>query len=435
MFKKRITKKLEKYVKKYFKHHQNIKLIVVAGSVGKTSSKLAIATLLNEKYRVRLHTGNHNTHLSAPIAILGIDYPGNPRSFWEWHKVFKAARKRIKSPSENEPQVIIQELGTDRPGDIERFSDYLLPDIAVITAVTPEHMEFFENMNAVAREELSAANFAKIAILNRDAISSEYSNLITNPNFSTYGTTVSAEYSFEVDDLNLVEGYIGKMNTVEFGQIPVKIKVFGEHSLLPVTSAVAVAAKMGLAPDEIISGLAKIQPVFGRMNFLRGVEDSILIDDTYNSSPAAAEAALRTLYNLHVPSRIAILGDMNELGAISAVEHQKIGNFCDPLSLSWVITVGDKANQFLAVAARNRGCQVKTCANAIEAATFARKVMEKGCAILLKGSQGGIFLEEATKILLKDKSDISKLVRQDEKWVREKNDFFETFSNFEEDEV
>ena len=61
--------------------------------------------------------------------------------------------------------------------------------------------------------------------------------------------------------------------------------------------------------------------------------------------------------------------------------------------------------------------------------------MEKGCAILLKGSQGGIFLEEATKILLKDKSDISKLVRQDEKWVREKNDFFETFSNFEEDEV
>ena len=91
MFKKRITKKLEKYVKKYFKQHQNIKLIVVAGSVGKTSSKLSIATLLNEKYRVRLHTGNHNTHLSAPIAILGIDYPGNPRSFWEWHKVFKAA--------------------------------------------------------------------------------------------------------------------------------------------------------------------------------------------------------------------------------------------------------------------------------------------------------------------------------------------------------
>ena len=204
---------------------------------------------------------------------------------------------------------------------------------------------------------------------------------------------------------------------------------------MPVTSAVAVAAKMGLASDEIISGLAKIQPVFGRMNFLRGVEDSILIDDTYNSSPAAAEAALRTLYNLHVPSRIAILGDMNELGSISAVEHQKIGNFCDPLSLSWVITVGDKANQFLAAAARNRGCQVKTCANAIEAATFARKVMEKGCAILLKGSQGGIFLEEATKILLKDKSDISKLVRQDEKWTREKNDFFETFSNFEEDEV
>ena len=435
MFKKRIIKKLERYVKKYFKRHQDIKLIVVAGSVGKTSSKLAIATLLNEKYRVRLHTGNHNTHLSAPIAILGIDYPGNPRSFWQWHKVFKTARKRIKSPSENEPQVIIQELGTDHPGDIEEFSKYLAPDIAVITAVAPEHMEFFGDIHAVACEELSAANFAKSAILNRDAISSEYSNLVTNPNFSTYGTTVSAEYSFEIDDLNLSEGYIGKINTAEFGQIPAKIKIFGEHSLLPVTSAVAVAVKMGLTPSEIVSGLSKIQPVPGRMNFLHGVEDSILIDDTYNSSPAATEAALRALYNLHVPSRIAILGSMNELGATSAIEHQKIGQFCDPLSLSWVITVGHEANQFLAPAARSRGCQVKTCSNAIEAAAFARKVMEKGCAVLLKGSQGNIYLEEATKILLRDHSDDKYLVRQDPKWLKIKDEFFESFTSIEEDEV
>ena len=435
MFKKRITKKLEKYVRKYFERHPDIKLITVAGSVGKTSSKLAIATLLNEKYRVRLHSGNHNTHLSAPLAILGIDFPGNPRSFVEWHRVFKAARKRIKAPAETEPQVIIQELGTDKPGDIAEFGRYLLPDIAVITAVSPEHMEFFGNLNAVAREELEAANFAKMAILNRDAISSEFSNFVTNPNFSTYGSLVSADYSFEINDLVLPDGYVGKFNTPEFGQIPAQVRIFGEHSLLPVTSAVAVAVKIGLGANEIQTGLGKIQPVPGRMNFLRGVEKSILIDDTYNSSPAAAEAALRALYNLNVPSRIAILGSMNELGATSAEEHQKIGAFCDPLSLSWVITVGDQANNYLAPAARARGCQVKTCRNAIEAATFAHKVMETGVAVLLKGSQGKIYLEEATKILLADHDDQKYLVRQDKKWLDTKNKFFESFTEVEEDEV
>ena len=435
MIKKRITKKLEKYVKKYFEKHPDIKLVVVAGSVGKTSSKLAIATVLNEKYRVRLHSGNHNTQLSAPLAILGIDFPGNPKSFWEWHRVFKAARKRIKSPSSSEPQVIIQELGTDRPGDIEKFGQYLNPDIAVITSVAPEHMEFFGNLNAVAREELTAANFSKMAIINRDSISSEFSNLITNSNFSTYGTMVSAEYNFEIDDLQLPDGYVGKMNTQEYGQIPAKIRIFGEHSLLPVTSAVAVATKMGLSATEIQSGLSKIQPVPGRMNFLRGVENSILIDDTYNSSPAAVEAALRALYNLRVPSRIAILGSMNELGATSMGEHQTIGTMCDPLSLSWVITVGEDANRYLAPAAKSRGCQVKTCNTAIEAATFAHKIMEKGAAVLLKGSQGDIYLEEATKILLHDQEDAKYLVRQDAKWLEIKREFFEKFTNFEEDEV
>ena len=182
MFKKVIQRKLEKYVRKYFETHPDIKLITVAGSVGKTSTKLAIATLLSQKYRVRLHEGNHNTHLSAPLAILGINFPGNPRNFWQWHKVFSAARKRIKSPSSQEPQIIIQELGTDHPGDIERFSKYLAPNIAVITSVSPEHMEFFGSIDAVAQEELGAASFAEIAILNQDDISPDFFKYVQNSN-------------------------------------------------------------------------------------------------------------------------------------------------------------------------------------------------------------------------------------------------------------
>lgn len=435
MFKQRITKKLENYVKKYFAKHPDIKLVVVAGSVGKTSSKLAIATLLSQKYRVRLHEGNHNTHLSAPLAILGIDFPGNPKSFWEWRRVFKAAKQRIAAPVQTEPQIIIQELGTDRPGDIAQFGRYLSPDLAVITAVTPEHMENFGSLDAVAQEELFAANYAKMALINRDSVAAEFSKYLTTSNFNTYGAFVSAEYSFEIDDFNLEDGYIGKINTPEFGQFPAKVRIFGDHSLLPVTSAVAAAVKMGLSPQEIQAGLAQIQPVPGRMNFLRGVENSLLIDDTYNSSPAAAEAALRALYSLNVPSRIAILGSMNELGTSSPAEHQKIGTLCNPMMLSWVLTVGDEAEQFLAPAARANGCQVKSFRSAIEAATFAHKILEKNAAVLLKGSQGGIYLEEATKILLHNQEDARFLVRQDEKWRKIKQEFFESLNNFEEDEV
>ena len=435
MFKKRITKKLEKYVRKYFTAHPDVRLVVVAGSVGKTSTKRAIATLLNEKYRVRLHQGNHNTHISAPLAILGIDYPGNIRSIWQWRKIFKAARKRIKSPSESEPQVIIQELGTDKPGDIEQFAKYLLPDIAVVTAVTPEHMEFFKTLSAVAREELSAANFSKIAIINRDDISGEFSNYITNYNLFTYGSTSAAEYNYEIDNYTPETGYQGKLNTVEFGQIPANLNVIGEHSIRPIIAASAVAIKLGLSAEEISRGALKIEPVPGRMNVLPGIKDSVIIDDSYNSSPAAAQAALEALYQIQSPSRVAVLGDMNELGESSAEEHQKLGQMCDPLSLSWVITVGKESAQYLAPAARQKGCQVKICRNALEAGAFANKVLEQGSVVLFKGSQGGVFLEEAVKVVLRSTLDEENLVRQEQSWIESKREFFNSFSKFIEEDV
>lgn len=435
MFKKGIQRKLEKYVRKYFETHPDIKLITVAGSVGKTSTKLAIATLLSQKYRVRLHEGNHNTHLSAPLAILGINFPGNPRNFWQWHKVFSAARKRIKSPSSQEPQIIIQELGTDHPGDIERFSKYLAPNIAVITSVSPEHMEFFGSIDAVAQEELGAASFAEIAILNQDDISPDFFKYVRNSNVSTYSSIGGANYNFIANSFSLIDGFGGKIQTPEYGEINVRVKVFGEHSLRPIIGAVAVSAKLGLSSQEIIGGLVSLKPIPGRMNFMRGVKESVLIDDTYNSSPAALEAAIQTLYALSAPSKIAIIGSMNELGESSAFEHQKIGEMLDGISLSWVITVGEQANRFLAPAARLRGCQVYEAKNAIDAGTFAHKIMERGSLVLLKGSQGEVYLEEATKILLLNKEDENLLVRQDEKWKKTKDEFFSSFTEIAEDEV
>ena len=426
MFKKYIQKKLEKYVQKYFAKHPEVKLVVVAGSVGKTSAKTAIATVLSKTYRVRLHDGNHNTGFSAPLAILGIEYPGDVKSFGAWMSVFQAAKERIKAPTDVD--VIIQELGIDRVGDMAGFGAYLRPDIAVVTAVTPEHMEFFGNIETVAKEELSVANFSKIAVINRDDIEGRFADFLTNAAIDTYGTTAAAEYRFEVQDFSLQNGYNGNLIAPEFNQpTSATIHLAGEHSLRPAMAAATVGIKLGMLPADIAAGLAEVRAVPGRMNVLRGVEGSTIIDDTYNSSPAAASAALQTLYSVETPQRIAILGSMNELGGSSAQEHKSIGSMCDPNLLAWVITVGDEAEIHLAPAARARGCQVKCFKTAVDAGAFAHSVLEPNAVVLAKGSQGGIFVEEAVKILLHETHDDRRLVRQSAEWLKIKSDFFSKF--------
>jgi len=427
MFKNYIQKKLEKYVITYFAKHPEVKLVVVAGSVGKTSAKTAIATILSERYRVRLHDGNHNATISAPLAILGIEYPGNIKSVGAWYSVFRAAKKRIKDPTDVD--VIIQELGIDRIGEMAQFGVYLKPDIAVITAVTPEHMEFFGSIETVAQEELSAANFSQLALINRDDIEGRFASFLTNPNIGTYGTTGAAEYRFEIQDFSVDTGYIGNIIVPDYlTPTSATIKLLGEHSLRPAMAAVAVGVKMGLGPNEVVAGLAKIKAVPGRMSILQGIQGTTLIDDTYNSSPVAASSAIQTLYSLLAPQRIAILGSMNELGLSSQLEHQKLGELCDPNMLAWVVTIGEEAEKYLAPAARARGCQVKSFRSALDAGGFVHGVLVEDAIILAKGSQGDIYAEEALKPLLHATIEDHLLVRQSPEWLEKKAEFFSKFS-------
>lgn len=426
MFKNYVQKKLEKLTRQYFTKHPEVKLVVVAGSVGKTSTKMAIGTVLAQRYRIRLHEGNHNSGISAPLAILGIEYPQNIHSIRQWMTVFKAAKQRIAEPTDVD--VIVQELGIDRVGDMAQFATYLQPDIAVITGVTPEHMEFFGTIETVAQEELAAANFAKMAIINRDDIEGRFAEFLKNPAVDTYGTTAAAEYRFEVENFDIQNGYKGKLIALEFKDPQdAEIHVFGEHSLRPAIGAATVGLKLGMLPADVTKGLAAIHPVPGRMNVLRGMEGSTILDDTYNSSPAAATAALQTLYSIEASQRIAILGSMNELGATSAEAHKQLGELCDPNLLAWIITIGQEAETHLAPAARAKGCQVKSFLSAVDAGAFARGVIEQGAVVLAKGSQGNIYAEEAVKMLLHETHEDHELVRQSAKWLETKRQFFSKF--------
>jgi UDP-N-acetylmuramoyl-tripeptide--D-alanyl-D-alanine ligase len=427
MFKMYIQRRLEKYVTKYLRTHPDIKLVVVTGSVGKTSTKVAIGTILAERFRVRLHLGNHNAQLSAPLAILGIEYPDTVKSVRAWFNVFAAARQRIAAPSDVD--VIIQEVGSDGIGQVPHFGTYARPYIAVVTAVSEEHMEFFKTLDAVADEELSAANFSEYALINRDNIAGKYAQKLTNSRIATYGTTEAAEYSFTQEDFTLENGFTGLFQARGEFNVSVKstLKIVGEHSIRAVVAAGAVGLRLGMTEEELRSGFAKIRAVNGRMNVLRGVERTILIDDTYNSSPLAVASALETLYQLTVPQRIAVLGTMNELGDETAAAHEAVGAICNANELAHVVTVGDDAEKYLAPAARANGCHVVSFKTALEAGAFVHRSLEPGAAILFKGSQGGVFLEEAVKMVLHSSVDEDKLVRQSLAWQDIKQKYYAQF--------
>lgn len=426
MFKTIVRFLMERKVKKYFNKHKPI-LVVVVGSVGKTSTKAAIATVLSEKFRVRAHDENHNMDISVPPALLGVTFPEEVHSIKAWFEVLRAMSIRIKEPKDVD--VIVQELGTDKPGDIPYFSKYLRPDIAVVTAVSEEHMANFGSLDDVAKEELAVAAYSKLTIINRDDIDPRFAPYATTNSIDTYGLGEHAEYRLIMEAANPLDGRMGKLVTPEWGELPISSQLIGDHALKAVAAAACVATKLGLTSEQIAIGTSKIRPTKGRMNVLRGLEGSTIIDDTYNSSPLAVKAALETLYTIDAPQRIAVLGSMNELGMTSAASHEAVGTLCDPAKLEWVVTIGDEAEKYLAPAAEKRGCQVRSFKSPYLAGGFAHSVLREGAVLLVKGSQNGVFAEEAVKGLLHSTEDEEQLVRQSEYWLGVKEDQFSAFSD------
>lgn len=420
MFEKILQKIIERKVVRYLKKHKPI-VVAITGSVGKTTTKYAIATVLSEKYRVRAHMGNHSTALSAALAVVGVEYP-DTRSFAAWQEVLKAIDMRIAS--EKDVDVVVQELSTSGPGDIAAFGKYLHPDIAVVTAVSEESLESFGFLDAIAKEELSVAAFSELTIVNRDDIDSKYASLADTHNIDTYGLSEKAEYRFVVSEADPLEGRIGLLTSPEWGEVPLTVELVGEHSLKAAVAAVCVGAKLGLTSQQVAAGVSKVKATPGRMQVLRGQEKTTLIDDTYSASPLTVAAALKTLYAVNASSRIAVLGSMNGLGEASAEAHKKVGALCDASKLDWVVTIGDEAKEYLAPAAADKGCQVKAFVDPYSAGSFVHSVLAPGAVVLVKGSQDGVFAEEALKILLHSTKDEESLVRQSAAWLEKKRQLF-----------
>jgi UDP-N-acetylmuramyl pentapeptide synthase len=203
--------------------------------------------------------------------------------------------------------------------------------------------------------------------------------------------------------------------------ITVKPQVLGDHAELALLAAAAVAVQLGLLPEQIRTGLNEVVSVPGRMQRLEGKNEVVIIDDTYNASPEAVYAALKTLRQMSKSRRIALLGQMNELGDYSERSHRRVGEQSADLDL--LLTLGKDANTILGPAAVKAGLDESkwhAFSSPYEAGEWLAKAAKKGDTILFKGSQNGVFSEEAIKPLLANSDDETKLVRQNSAWLAKK---------------
>ena len=411
---------LARQVKSLRKRH-NFKIIGVVGGIGKTSTKMAIAHTLNASpLKVRWQEGNYNDLVSVPLVLFGQSMPSLLNPF-AWLKIFINNQRQVFSKYPFD--VVVLELGTDGPGQIAAFARYLKLDIAVVTSVVAEHMEYFSDMQAVAKEELSVSSYSNQVVYNADFVAEEFRSLIPGNSISYGLKDMGSHYHLA----NIFESTGGLDGDVKYnGEILIHLtqEVVSEVQLYSILAAVSIGHLLGLKPLEIKQGLTAIKPVNGRLRRLRGINNSTIIDDTYNASPEAVKAGLQALYKLHAPQKIAILGNMNELGNISVSAHREIGELCDPAQLSLVVTIGPEANVHLANAAEAKGCQVKKFDNPYDAGEYVEGKVEPGAVIFAKGSQNGVFAEEAVKALLADPEDVNKLVRQSPDWLKKKKTNF-----------
>ncbi|TSC71025.1 MAG: hypothetical protein G01um101449_208 [Parcubacteria group bacterium Gr01-1014_49] len=401
-------------------HRYHPTVVMITGSVGKTSTKDAVAAVLATRFFVRASDKSFNSEFGVPFTILGVENPwGNP---FAWFSVAKNALALLVLPN-HYPNLLALEVGADRPGDLARIVRMATPDAVVVTRLPeiPVHVEAYASPEAVREEEFSPAYALSASaplIVSSDDLYALDMAVRTSSHVISYGT--SAEAAVRISDTGFYEsdGEVVGMRAVasmngEQAELIVKGSV-GLTQLLPAAAALAVASAFSIPLQEAIGALESHEPPPGRGRLLRGKNGSTIIDDSYNASPAAVEEALATLKAFpHAKRRIAILGDMLELGRYSVMEHERIGKLaCSSADL--IISVGIRARAFCASSGATEAMQFDS---AHTAAAALPGLLKEGDVVLVKASQS-VRTERIVEALLANPSDAARLVRQEKAWKR-----------------
>lgn len=397
-------------------------IVMVTGSVGKTSTKDAAAAVLSSRYYLRASEKSYNSEFGVPLTIIGAKNP------WEnpiaWFRVVKDALGLILLPS-HYPKLLVLEVGADRPGDLARILRFVKPDAVIVTRLpdVPVHVEAYASPQAVRDEEFAPAyalSHGAPLIISADdpnavTMASRLSATITTFGFAE-GSDIRLEgYSFYEEGSE--SGMEAQLN-IQGASHTLRVKgALGRSQLYAPAAAIACALALDTTLAMALRGAEEYVAPAGRGRIIPGKNGSLLIDDSYNASPAAVEEALSALQLLSSKGRrIAVLGDMLELGRYSAEEHERIGTLAAS-RVDILVAVGVRSRA-TATAARAVGMgedQVFAYDTSDEAAEVLEAIVQEGDTVLVKGSQS-IRTERIAERLLRTPEDRNRLVRQETEW-------------------
>jgi UDP-N-acetylmuramoyl-tripeptide--D-alanyl-D-alanine ligase len=345
-------------------------LIGVTGSAGKTTTKDAIAHVLNSRFRVLKSEGNFNNHFGLPLMLLKL---------------------------EPEYDVAVIEMGMSHAGEIRALAKIAQPEIGVVTNVAPVHLEFFDSIAGIARakyELIESLPASGTAILNSD---DEYVSQFGRDfkgKVVMYGTRASADVRAE----NMrSQGPAGTDFDVVVGSIRerVSLPLVGEHNVLNALAATAVGLERGLKPSEVIQALRTLTASDKRGQVLQ-LGNITVINDCYNSNPKALKAMVDTLAGMPGDRRVVVAGEMLELGPASEEMHRNAGFHMAGKKIDVLLGVRGMANAAVE-GAKQRGMRAEFVASAEEAGEWLRRETRSGDVVLLKASRG-VKLEKALEI-------------------------------------
>ena len=412
-------------------------VIGVTGSYGKTSVRKAIYVVLKEAgYSVRTPEKSYNNEIGFPLAILGVESPGNSSIGW-LGVLFKSMKLAYGGRDVSFPKYLVLEYGADKKGDIKHLASIAAPQISVITGVSSIHSEGIGSLEEIIKEKGTLAKITPVdgmVFVNVD--DKNMQNLlrgvrapITSYGFGTRSDVTISEFKLETwpdDGFSIGEHFAvisflvsGEKNTYQF----TISNALGRPVATTISAATAVAEYLKIDSDIIVQALSGLEPEKGRMNPLPGIKGSLVLDDSYNASPAAVNAALDTLSEfdpVEGARRIAVLGSMKELGKYSEDEHRHVGFKVAELGIDLLVCVAEEARDIArsAIEAGMSKDSVMEFMSSEEAGRWLDPQIRKGDIVLVKGSQS-IRTDKIVKEIMAEPERASELlVRQYGGWLK-----------------
>ena len=353
---------LARYYKKLFP----IPFIAVTGSVGKTTTKDMTAAVLGARFRVHKTEGNFNNDIGVPLTLLRL---------------------------EAQHEVCVVELGMDHAGEIDNLARLVEPDMALITNIGDAHIE-----NLGSRENIFKAKCEIFPHLKRDGLAVLNGD---DPLLASLEGTLAQRTVFvgEGEGLDYTArdlssdgaGHLFCRVKTPRSQFEANIPALGSHMIYPTLMAAAAAEALGMAPDEIVRGIGAFLPTKMRMNIVRCKGDIVILNDAYNANPQSMRAAAAVLGDAQGRRKVAVVGDMKELGPGSEQFHRAVGGYFAQAGTDRLIAVGDLA-RFMAEGARDAGLGQADWFPTLDAARNAlSREVRAGVTILVKASRSMAF--------------------------------------------